>query len=53
MLYVINYLHSIFNLKLILIREKIVGSEALARLIKDNKVIYPDQFIEIMEKTKQ
>ena len=30
---------------------KIVGSEALARLIKDNKVIYPDQFIEIMELT--
>lgn len=31
---------------------KIVGSEALARLIKDNKVIYPDQFIEIMEKNE-
>ena len=31
---------------------KIVGSEALARLVKDGKVIYPDQFIEIMEKNE-
>lgn len=28
---------------------QIVGCEALARLIKENRVIYPDQFIEIME----
>lgn len=28
---------------------KIVGCEALARLIKDGRIIYPDQFIEIME----
>lgn len=28
---------------------QIVGSEALARLVKDDQIIYPDQFISIME----
>lgn len=31
---------------------KIVGCEALARLIKNGRIIYPDQFIEIMEENE-